>query len=499
MLAGLTLWLGACGIVTIKPASAGTETEASRNRAARYDGPECYQVLYTPDESRERHERQTDESAASQVLLATCSRSEYRGQEQEPKIAAVRFIDYYDTYDDRSSDPILLAATAINEHYSLHGGGGVHMGGRTAPALIALLVGPLDDSQLTKALASVQVPEDARQAFLTNFREAKSYFTHETNQLEGAYKELLVDVPKQVQARRQTQFEAQADNWATLDSYADRIKEAASSQGGDPGLLQDLRVLRAKVVESSKDDYIKDPLFARLTREIALQYALAQDAASLAAERRVFRRDFRNQEPFPETLAAEVYYAQLSLLNEFRSAKEKFRKAKDAGLDDATAKARAGREFIDFTPGDLKVPSETDIPEYEKLLDKKREAFPFQEVVDGIKPDGDGVVVSFKKTPVETFEYYGCYKTGRIQRISSDGRLEYETHCNTRPKTVMHENVKPLKFPADEAKQLKRGTKIRGVSVGGEGRVVWLIEKDEIVSERGYPVPHRPANPKAKN
>lgn len=499
VLAGLTLWLGACGIVTIKPASAGTETEASRKRAARYDGPECYQVLYTPEESRERHELQTDTSAAAQVLLATCARNEYRGHTQDPKIAAVRFMDFYEGYDERSADPILLAATAINEHYSLNGGGGIYMGGRGAPPLIALFLGPVEEPELTKALASVQVPDDAKQAFIENFREAKSHFTHQTNQLEGAYKELFVDVPKQVQARRKSQFEAQAANWSTLDGYAERIKQAAAKQGGDPELLEDLKALRVKVVESSKDDYLKDPLFARLTREIALQYALAQDAASLAAERRVFRRDFREPDPFPETLAVEVYYAQIELINEFRVAKDKFRKAKYAGLDDATAKARAGRDFEDVIPSDLRVPEQMGIPEYEKLLDNRRQAFPFQEVVETMTPKEDGVLVAFKKTPIKTFEYYGCYRTNRIRRISSDGRIEYEEHCNTRPKVEMHENVKPLLFPAEEAKWLKRGTKIRGVSVGGQGRVVWLIEKEEIVSERGYPVPHRPANPKAKD
>ncbi|MGE0325791.1 MAG: hypothetical protein AB7S68_25915, partial [Polyangiaceae bacterium] len=269
VLAGLTVWLGACGIVTIKPANAGTETEVSRQRPARYDGAECYQVLYTPDESRERHERQQDYSPEAQVLLATCARSEYRGQEQEEKVDDVQFIDYYQTFDERKPDPVLLAAMAINARFDGQRAIREDMRSRgfdkdeyeqAGDALISLMLNYVDEPKLTQALAGVNVPEDAKQALIENFREAKSYFAHETNQLEGALKELLLDTPKAVQKRRDAAFEAQAANWATFDGYAARIKQSTSKQGGDPELLKDLQALRVKVVESAKGDYLEDPL-----------------------------------------------------------------------------------------------------------------------------------------------------------------------------------------------------------------------------------------------
>ncbi len=506
VLAGLTLWLGACGIVTIKPASAGTETDASKQRPARYDGAECSQVLYTPDESRDNPERQEDESAEAQVLLATCARSEYRNSAQKAKIRALDFRGYYPAYDDRKPDLVKLAVIAINERFNEQVRIQEEMKGRgfdkdpyakAEDTLLSVVLLNVSEGELSSALASVKVPEDAKQALVEDFREARSYFTHEANQLQGPEKELLLETPKQVLEHRKAAFESQAANWAVLDGYDARLKAAASAEGGDPELLQDLIALRSKVVEAAKGDYIQDPLFARLTREIALQYALMQDQPSLAAERMIYRRS-RGPDPFPETFAQEVHYAQFGLVNEFNEARKRFRKAKDAGLDDSAAKARAGRDFIDWNAAKL-VRVDLGIPDYEKLLDHRSDAIPFLEVVDSVAPEDNGVTVAFKKTPVKTFEYYGCYKTGRIERITSDGRLEYEEHCSTRPKTVMHENVKPLTFPAEDAKLLKRGTKIRGVSVGREGRVVWLIEKDQIVSERGYPVPPRPANPKARD
>lgn len=510
-LAGLTLWLGACGIVTIKSAGAGDEAAWSQERPARYDGDECYQVLYTLEESRNQSPiPEQDDTPEKQVLLATCARHENGPQTlrntQDAKIKGWEFRDVYPTYDDRKPDLVRLAVMASNERFSEQRAMRQEMRGRgfdkepydmARDALLSVILKPISESELTQALAAVQVPEDAKQALIENFREARSFFTHESNQLEGPLKELLVDTPQRVLERRRSQFEVQAANWSTFDGFAERIKSAPSKSGGDPELRSDLEALRPKVVATAKGDYVEDPLFARLTREIALQAALMQDAATLAAERMVYRRG-RSADPFPETFAQEVQYAQLGLVSEFEQARREFRKAKDAGLDDAAAKARAGGDYADWNPSKL-VSVDPGIPDYEKLLEKTGTALPFLEVVETIKPEGDEVVVSFKKTPVETFEYYGCYKTNRIERISSDGRIEYEEHCNTRPKTVMHENVKPLKFPADEGKQLKRGAKIRGVSVGSEGRVVWLIVKDEIVSERGYPVPFRPANPKAKD
>jgi len=500
-------WLGGCGIVRIKSASAGNETAVSKQRPGRYDGPECYEVLYTPDESRTQNQRHQDESPEAQVLLATCTRSAYRGSEQKPKISSIRFRDLYSSYDDRKPDPVRLAVMASNERFNEQRLLRLEQQSRgfdkeafeeVLDALISLMLQDVSEGQLSQALASVNVPDEAKQALVADFLEAKTFFAQEADTLEGPKRELLIDTPEQVLERRRRQFEVQAANWRAFDGLAERLKMSQSMEGGDPELRKELEALRPKVVEVAEGDYIEDPLFARLTREIALQYALAQDPASLAAERQIYRRGIYSTNPFPETFAQEVHYAQLGLISEFRQAQEQFRKAKEAGLDEAAARARAGRDFIDFNPSKL-ISVEPEMPSYEKLLDKKVDAFSFTEIVESITPRNDGVLVAFKKTPVETWEYYGCYDTGRIERITSDGRLKYEKHCNTRKKMVMHENQTPLKFLPEEAKLLKRGITVRGMSVGSKGRIVWLIVKDKIVLERGYPVPPRPAYSKQKN
>lgn len=485
-----------CGVITIKNAADGDQTEWSRSLPARYEGDACARALYSIEESKNaRTADEVDESAETQVLLAVCARNEYKGRGQLVKSRELRFDSLHESFDDRKPDPIRAALGSYQMAYvsgkMINGSASGYSTAELAmPALALVEAQAISSADLSQALAKLDLPEEAKQAFVTLFEASKQVLVDQLRGLAGPEKELLLDTPKAtLEARAQANSKV-AEHWATFDALAPKLKAAAGSSGGDPELLKSLEGLREQVVDSAGKNYLTSPLFARLTREIALLHALAKDGLGLATERRLFAT-----QPFTETFAQAVFVDQLALGNAFLQAEEEYKKAKSAGLADDVAKARAGRDYSDFGHKTIwRVDAE--IPSYEKLLDGRNDAYPFQEVILSMAPKGDQVLITFTKTPVETYEHFNCYKTNRIERISSDGRIQYESHCQVRKKIVQHENQKPLTFAASEVVGFKAGTKFRGMSQGGRGMVLWLLEGDNIVRERTYAIPPRSAVPK---
>ena len=76
--------------------------------------------------------------------------------------------------------------------------------------------------------------------------------------------------------------------------------------------------------------------------------------------------------------------------------------------------------------------------------------------VASVKPDGDGVVVSFKteswKEPV-----FKCRETNKVHRITADGRLEYRQHCVAAGTETVKVTPRPVWIRKDLAAGITKG------------------------------------------
>jgi hypothetical protein len=76
--------------------------------------------------------------------------------------------------------------------------------------------------------------------------------------------------------------------------------------------------------------------------------------------------------------------------------------------------------------------------------------------VAAVKPQGDGVMVSFR---TESWQepILDCHDTNRVDRILADGRLEYRQSCVSRGTRTAHSTLRPVWMPRDLAAGLKAG------------------------------------------
>ncbi len=101
---------------------------------------------------------------------------------------------------------------------------------------------------------------------------------------------------------------------------------------------------------------------------------------------------------------------------------------------------------------------------------------------------GDVITVRFQDATTTYAEATGCYETGRIDRIDSDGQVHYREACTGSTTHSEHRKIEPMTFPAAELAGISAGDEIAAFSrLGGRptriaGRWIWFVKRGQRVA-----------------
>lgn len=474
----------------------GELTDWSKTRTARYDGPECADVLYQLSEIKDYndHPPQTEDlSNDKQLLLLVCARYQRIGTyqhriPQRVKIHELRPDEVHQLFDDRKFDHLQAALMVAwtgqtgwldREIQDRRFGWHERVPQAAMFGLMKMYADAIDDRALGDQLAASGVPVKARDVFLVMYSESKARIDRELAELGPAERELFVDLPREVMRSRRVYFDAHKDLYDAYDKLMPTIEAERKAADVTEASVRALTEVRSRYMERcGKPECQRDPLYAQLTRELAQLHVARNDLLSARAESGIFLREGS----YMAGLAQSIYEAQLARGNQVRAQFDQYERGKKQGLDEETARSVSGNAAaFKFTPRML-LSADTKLPDYSAAL--KGNAQGFSGVVRTTKKSGGMVEVLFKRHKIKYSEAYACRRTKRVARINRDGSLEYERKCKYRNRTDVRESQSPVKLPVAEAKHLKPGLMLIGIRANGEGRVVEVKRGDEVVQLR---------------
>lgn len=473
----------------------GAESEASSQRAARYDGDACERVLYDLSQhdsndynlDERKFPQHDDPKPASQILLVSCARREKRGTyghtiKQWPKIRDLNIEKFYYDLDDRKLDVVMMAVATVKimdgdfDRYS-------HYQDKKWRGLAAFFGEIINRKTLASRVAKVGLPEEANQAFLALYDDAA--LRAKGTRLEPGEREVFIDVPVATYKARKAHFKEFAELYTKLDELTAEAKAARKDPSVGLDIVEKLSALRAEfLAKCGKPECRSQLLWAHATRELALMYVAREAALDAIVESRMSSSQGSYTAGFPQAIrvAQEVYVKKME------DAHRKYKKAKDSGVDDETALSLAGgSRGFDFRYQNFFNPKMS-LPNYAEALDQKdRGSSPLDTAVAvaSVQPSGDKARIVFEKETHQSQEAYNCRQTGRLLRIRRDGTLEYEEICSFRPRTQIVEKHAPVVVPAAEAKHIQRGDVARFLSKGEDARVIEVKRGENVIQIRG--------------
>jgi hypothetical protein len=473
----------------------GSGSAASTQRAASYDGDECERVLYDlskHDHNDYNHDERKfpqydDPKPASQMLLVSCVRRQKRGVyghtiEQWPKIKDLNVEKVYYDLDDRKLDSVTMAVTAIqimDADFEQH----PRYNEKKWRGLAAFYGEIINRKTLASRVAKAGLSEEANQAFLALYDDAIA--RAKGTQFEEGERAVFIDIPVATYKARKAHFKEFAELYKKLDELTAEAKAARKDPAVGLDIVEKLSALRGDfLAKCGKPECRSQLLWAHATRELALMHVAREAALDAIVESRM------NMSPGSYTagFAQAIHVAQELYVKKMEEAYRKYKKAKDSGVDDETALSIAGgSRGFDFRHGDLFNPK-TSLPNYAEALDQKgQHSYPRDTAVAvaSVQPSGPKARIVFEKDTFQSDEPYNCRQTGRLQRIRSDGTLEYEEICSYRPRTQVVEKHPPVVVLAAEAKHIRRGDVVRFISKGEEARVIEVKRGDKVIQIRG--------------
>jgi hypothetical protein len=482
------------GCVLVVPGR-GAGSAASAQRAASYDGDECERVLYDLSKHdsgdynhNERKFPQVDDpKPASQMLLMMCERREKRGTyghtiQQWPKIKELNVEKVYYDLDDRKLDTVTMAVIVVqimDGDFERHS----HYKKKKWRGLAAFFGEIINRKTLASRVAKVGLPEEANQAFLGLYDDAIA--RAKGTPFEPGEREIFIDIPVATYKARKAHFKEFADLYKRLDELTAEAKAARKDPSVGLDIVEKLSALRGEfVAKCGKPECRSQLLWAHATRELALMHVARESAIDAIVESSMSS----SQGSYTAGFAQAIHVAQGIYGKKMDEAYRKYKKAKDSGVDDETALSLAGgTQGFDFQYQDLFSPK-TSLPNYAQALDEKgRSSYPRDTAVAvaSVQPSGPKARLVFEKDTYQSDEAYNCRQTGRLQRIRSDGTLEYEEVCSYRPRTQVVEKHAPVVVPAAEAKHIRRGDMVRFLSRGEEARIIEVKRDDKVIQIRG--------------
>ncbi len=509
------VWQGRLGVVLLGMLSActvrvgggafsgyGNETNESAKRVATFDGDECIRAYYALDEhnpssdynrSSDRMPEIDNPSPVAQILLATCVRRSKTGTyghdiEQWNKVKPLSAEEVYLGLDDRKLDMVSAALTAVfimnpmDRHYDRYEG-------KKWAGLVRFYGEIIDRDALAAEVRKVAVPDEAKVAFLKLYDDAVARAAAVL--FSPAESRLLVDIPVETVKARRAHFNKYDGMYKLLDKLVAQGEKARGDAQASEALVGLLVDLRSKFMEAcAKVECRAFPLWAHTTRELALVHVSRNSLLDAEVESAMQSGRGRYVADMPQA----VFVAQQAELQQMLEAQRKYKKAKENGVDDKTARSLAGSPYagekLGYNPeGDLLFHPKMELPNYAKALDEKS-SYDYgraqQVPLLSVQSAGGGKSkLTFEKETYKGEEAVNCRMTNRITRIRSDGTLEYEEICDYRPTSRTVELHAPVMVPEAEAKPLKKGDKVMFVSRGGEARIMEVKRGDAVVQLRG--------------
>lgn len=469
----------------------GDEMVWSKLRAATYDGPECDRVLYGLGESDYNKKATTvDFAPETQVLINVCTRRSHAGPHgheipQWPRFEEIDAKKAYLASDDLHLNVINVALqvvdTANGQMFANWGKERPSYGEDSARPLYGVALfwtSVVTPEQVQQAVASLNLPPAAKAAFVKQYASAPRQLAR-ANFTEGQRK-LVVEIPAQVFRDRQAHFAAFKAEYAKLDELRAKA-EAARKGGGNPdALVGELEQLRsAFLAKCAAATCRSQPVYGWATAELALIHVLRNDALSAAVESLLHTRAGSYVAGLPQAIRAAQGREEARIADGYA----KYRRAKDSGTDEATAKQLAGgiSERLDER---LLMNPALELPNYAAALADGGKLYPENKVVAAVTPSGKEARISFKVDVIKGEEQYDCVRTNRIIRIRHDGTIEYEENCKYRPYTDKQLSHPPILVPLAEAKSVKPGDMLKFIASADKARVIEVNRKDTVIQVR---------------
>jgi len=470
------------------------ETPGSTARAATYDGDACERVYYdlsTHDmndynRNEKKFPKSKDPSPAAQILLATCvrrSKSRYGHEiKQWSKVDPIDPAEVYLALDDRNLDIVSAALSAViitNDALdkSYH-----RFQGNRWRGMVLFYSSIIDRKELAAAVSQIDVPDEARAAFLAQYDDAAQ--RARAADLSPEEKTMYEQIPLEVVEDRQKHFKEFDALYQELDALLSKSEKAHGNADEAEKLVPSFTDLRNRfMARCGKLECRTRPLWAYATRELALLAVARGAKLDALVESYMHTQQFSYVADLPQAILA----AQEAEGRKMLEARNKYEKAKKNGVDEKTALSLSGGTAgYDYRRIDLMHP-DMSLPNYAKALDERSGAYvdAAEYPVASVQAAGNDLKITFVKERHQIKEAFNCRKTNRIKRIRPDGTLEYQEICNYRQRTEDVERHKPITIPAAEGKNIQQGDAVRFLAQKDEARIIHVKRGDAVVQLRG--------------
>ncbi len=321
----------------------------------------------------------------------------------------------------------------------------------TTVGMAAVYASLLDASALDRELAATQLSAEARQHYKAQVQEASQHVAALVAAMTPAVRKVVYEIPLHVAQELRKEYEAKKTFGARLDVLATQADEARKGGGNAAKVALELTQLRSDVVTvcGATEECTYDPLYAEITHELATLYVATKQPELARAESALLARKDSMKRMFQPAVYAAQYEAGE------RSTKALEAKKSASKLDPKLAKAMDAEEPVSFAFADF-FHAGTSLPFLASALGDGTH-MPVSGYVQSISRKGDKSLVEFKTEYQSVDVPTNCYTTGRIARIQSDGRIEYEENCQYRTERQPLSKPDPVLVPSREAAGIKPG------------------------------------------
>jgi hypothetical protein len=336
----------------------------------------------------------------------------------------------------------------------------------------------VDPAAVAARLQSVRLDPAAKATFLQLLDRARTRVIAVSDELAAApeVKHVFVDLPREVygaHAAKRAKFAAIVDRFhaATEQLASERRSGAVADK-----TVADLREVRAAYLAACKTDCSRDTLFVAITRQLFWAYVARGESTAAAAEARLL-------EHVDPTAAEEIATKQTAAIGKLAGRLARVTRAREQGIDADTARSTAQGNPV-FDLGDARYVYHWDNEfkiDWEALVPEGHEVHAIEGVVAGVERHGDKIVIAFRDEVSSWSEGTGCYETGRIDSISSDGHINYREECSGEETHVDRRAVPPMTVPVGEGSGVRVGDEVVGFGKPDEPGRIWLVKRGNRV------------------
>jgi hypothetical protein len=328
----------------------------------------------------------------------------------------------------------------------------------------------VDLAEVGKKLQTIPLPQAARDAYMKLVADAQKGVIAMTDQLTPEAKQLFVDIPVKVFEARKA---ALAKNGKLVSELGELVQKVSAERehGVSDDTIMRLTKLRLAYAATCHKDCTRTTLFVAITRQLFWSHVSRGDAPAAMVEAKLLEK------PDPSA-ADEIADKQEKAIGDAIGRVSRVKSAREQGVDAASAQSTAHGSVLDLGDGRYVYrPSEDFAIAWESLVPNPRLASVDGKVA-GIERHGASALVRFRDEVSSYSEGTNCYETGRIDSISSDGKINYRSECAGSETHTERHKVDPVTMPASEAAGLAAGDEVVGFSNAdhADGRV-WFVKR----------------------